>query len=777
MLYFNVLYIIFCLFAFFAFFSSCSVEKKTTNPRSSRDKGPGTGPVPSDHSQTSLLSQPETSRAPSSDGSPVPSYLQSNLFGHYKGFSITPLPKQSFSSCTSSSSNLIPTRSAPSVKPVTNSQPVSPPKVPSVTIPYPTRSAPKVPPSNIGLSVNNIGQPCLMNPAPNRPDISSPILDMTTSCTAKELIDKSNLPVRPAPAVPVRDKPRPLSSPNINYIINMGGNKAKSKDSVYPTLTRLASFMIRGQKNVDDNKDHSTKINKMDRDVLRSLEISNPIPQKEINIPSNSLPAGEKVVVMRAQSLRDSSSTEKRPPIPTFGSMRVPNVKRPTSIPVGNRPSSPPPPRPPAVNIQNFQSSGKLENTYDDCLNLLTEGVGPLADIDEESLTNPVDNIYATIEESPTDRRERKEIILPTKLEYTPPVGNESPKGIENSESVSSDSMGLLGEIVSEIEARNMDSIYSASTLKNKKDKDDETNTDMSIDIDSNNITYVNTPWCSMFTTPSASSSSSSSGYLSPINPVQGNKRDVRRTVTVQIPETSAPSHKPYLQKNSEPLSVATLSKTEVSQKLPPNHKSFLNTKTKLLDNKISVKATNNIKSPTESNLIRVPNNSKPNSESSLRSTLNNNFSRPSSGGLSLTKPDVVSSCATTPGAKSPDVLECKVENKSIQSKPNAPSLRRPRQPSSNPNVVSTIKGSITNQPLPAIPSKANVSDTKTSSLKQNQPEPKLIPTKPLVNKQSNVASLQQKFEQGKGSLKLTKPQVNIKPSATKNSKPFNVKR
>lgn len=812
------------MYAYFSLlsFSYHSAEKKSgpglpRTPRhdSASNKGPGSGGmVASDHSRALLLSRPETTSIPSSDGSPVASsILQNNLLGHFKGFCITPISKTPATSAAVASTTtatasaiLIPIRPAPPIANTQRNQPVSPPKVPSVSIAYPTRSAPKPPPGNIGLAINNCNpvfssSSVINNLLPSRPDISSPVLDTTTSCAAKELIDTTNSkPIRTAPSAP-----RPIST-SIVHDVNIDPKQVKTnKDSSYPTLTRIASFM-RGQKGNQENK-KDTKSGKIDKDTLRNLEISNPILQKEIDVPSSALPAGDKVVVMRAQSLRNTS-TEKRPPIPSFGSMRIPNSKRPTSIPVSGRPTSPPPPRPPStIGVPGYQTPGKVDSMYDDCLNILTEGTAPLVNIDEESPSSPADNIYAVIEESPTDRRERKEIILPKKLEYTSPTGDyKSPKAIESSVSAGSgESMGLLGEIVSEIEARNTDSIYSTSTLKRKQqgDKyDDETGstvTDVSSEVDKNQ-TYVNTSWkpgYSNITGTSASSSSSSSGYLSPINPNQGNKateinskpNESSRT-EVKVPETSAPGYKPFIQRNMGPLISSFNNRKNTSESPGSVH------------NKTQLTRTKTPPGAQTSSENKLSNRNSPltNSESNHQRHNNINNIRKDNESLSLTKPDLVSSCSPS-AVKSPDVLGGKddvkspsygrkmIENKPAVAKPSTSFRGRQPIPAPKPAVIPNPSkpNSITNQPLPAIPTTASATKTKPITRAQSE-KTNTVKTVPSIAKQvnankSNVASLQQKFETNKQPLSSrslsTRPPVGVKSNSTASdsNKNFNVKR
>lgn len=688
-----------------------------------------------DASRTSLLPTDNNHSAANMPGS----MIQNKLVGQFKGFSISPLPK-------ATSAPLTPSRPAPSVAPA---QKVFPPKVPDNVVnqnavPYPIRPAPKVPPTSVGLVVKSSTPPpqLITNPPPDRPKISSPVLDATTSCAAKDLID-GTVPIRPAPSVPQQQTKsnavRPVSTPlGISNDVCLETKVVKPKDSgSYPTLTRIASFMSKGHKGTNDVKKDTNKSMKIDKDSLKNIEISNPILQKEINIPTSSLPAGEKAVVMRAQSLR-SAASEKKPPIPSFGSMRLPANKRPTSIPASNRPSSPPPPRPPSIGVPGYQTPSRVDTMYDDCLNLLTERVAPLANIDEES-PSATDNIYAIIEESPIDRRERKEIVLPKKLEYTSPTGEyKSPKPIENSVSAgSAESMGLLGEIVSEIQSRNTDSIYSTSTFNRRKENDDDetasTATDLSSEVDKNQ-TYINTPWrgsynnASSLPKSSASSTTSSSGYLSPINRnFNAKTSDINKPEVVKVPESTAP-YKPYIQRHLGPL--ASL-------------------------------ASKSSQPPSQSNPLSVSlDKSNPQALSNKSTISNRNLIRKDSDSLSSTKPDVVSSCSPL-GTKSPDVLGEKTDIKSPTSgiisglnvKPGS-SFRGGRQPlpAPKPTVIPNVKASITSQPLPAIPTsqKLKPAGGKSFGTKNDSSDNDSLANKAVSNKPSHVASLQQKFESNK---------------------------
>ncbi|XP_049859100.1 pneumococcal serine-rich repeat protein [Schistocerca gregaria] len=581
--------------------------------------------------------------------------LQNNLLGHFKGFTITPLPSSSEGSSQIHS---------PPVR--TLASPVSPPVVPSVAIlpPKPTNFPARSSNTCTTAAQNNfipasapLSTSVTSAPA-SRPVISNPILDATT-CTAKELVAARaapSVPTRPAPQVPPANipsdtntssnkPPRPVSIPNTSAV-NMSAfsssledRKSKENGSSYPTLTRIASFMMRqnpvnrsqssahgtghnnekklknklgdGTNSLPRTHHHAVKAAKLqiDRDTLRNLQISEPIPLQEIEVPQNALPVRaapsvsneepNKNVVMRAQSMRSTGSVVQRPAIPTFGSMRQSSAtKRPTSIPAGSRPTSPPPRPPPPpttkadelhtgiIGLPGYQNPPAVNNgeyAYDDCLNLIQEGSVPLANIDEETSPVSADNIYAVIEESPPEKsRKNTERGFSTtakttngntktaeKSEYAAPSFSEyhSPKPLENSVSAgSAESVGLLSEIVNEIQARNMESIYSSSTVARGKKADDThktedddasstvTGTDSSVAgsgspqpfpeklsaVASSNSslgTYVNAPYASSIyrssastysntsqsgvgppsTKASNSSSSSSSGYLSPL--------------------------------------------------------------------------------------------------------------------------------------------------------------------------------------------------------------------------------------------------------------------
>lgn len=442
-----------------------------------------------------------------------PVITNNNMFGKFQGFTLKPLQKDSGpilngtkvayvhpvakSQDDELSVAVLPNRSAPPVpKPPSISRSQTQPKSTkpvvnrnnTTVLPAKIDSAPALPPFNPGS-----------NP---RPLISNPILEGST-CTAKELMSplkNSNYPVRSAPTAPpvlALDKPTSSSS---NTSLHIENEKDKKMGS--GTLQKIASFLKKDDKTEKKTatlpRNPSTKRSiSIDREKLKNIEISAPIPQVETS-EIDSISPSNRVSLNRAQSMRDPVSPT-RPNIHTFGSMRQPaNLKRPKSF-VGTRPKSPPPPRPPAPpeitglkipgvpGYQNPPAPKKVivENNYDDC-----EAVeAPLAHVSEESSPTSGDNIYAVIEESP----------LPVVKQTQP--------------NTSADSMGLLSEIVSEIENRNFDSIYSAATLKKKKaaaaaqsDASYANTSDINDDTESE---YSNM-------NPKSNASTTSSGYLRP---------------------------------------------------------------------------------------------------------------------------------------------------------------------------------------------------------------------------------------------------------------------
>ncbi|KZC15018.1 hypothetical protein WN55_07866 [Dufourea novaeangliae] len=464
----------------------------------------------------SLLPKPETDER-----------YNNNLFGQFKGFTITPIKSQAKSN--------EPTKAAP-----------PPPTIPTVAIKTNIKTLPKSnPPRNSLLnstfSFNNdtsVTAPTLppLNPGCTaRPLISSPVLAATT-CTSVELVTPKP-PVRPGLDAPTRPAPAPpiqlASMLRPNSGIMKTGLQVSQKDE------KNTNSLPRSQHH---------KANKViDKEILRNLEISNPIPQREIEIPTPAIPVvsvtdpEKKNVVLRAQSMRDSKITP-RPNIQTFGSMRQTTpVKRPTSIPTSTRPTAPPPGPPTATNpAEKMNESGKIpglpgyqnpqvktakkvDNAYDDCMNLVSES--PLTKITEESPTS--DNIYAVIEEAIPEKSRKNPIEMDqqridNEYKLPKPVVETSANTIAGMES-----MGLLSEIVSEISNRNFDSIYSTATLSRKTKENGEAAAKNAEDLGSNsslgaymNSNHYKSPGSIYSNSASgkfnSSSSTTSSGYLNP---------------------------------------------------------------------------------------------------------------------------------------------------------------------------------------------------------------------------------------------------------------------
>lgn len=502
-----------------------------------------------------------------------------NMFGQFKGFTITPIHSQS--------KLAEPTKSAP---------PPPPGWMPTVAIKTNViksnmqRCNVSQKSTLLSSDVNDAAAPMLppLNPGSTaRPLISSPVLAATT-CTSVELV-ATKVPTRPAPDVPMRPAPAPPTTgstapakpqrPNSTPLTNVVLPEPEKKPDRGSTLNRIASMLrpgsgiMRSNSQRDERNTNSLprsqhhKANKViDKEILRNLEISNPIPQKEIEIATSVIPVisaaevEKKNVVLRAQSMRDSKITPK-PLVHTFGSMRQTTpVKRPTSIPTSTRPTSPPPGPP---NITQTEKSVEnaikipglpgyqnppvkpMEDVYDDCMNLIAESsLSALTEIREESPTN--DNIYAVIEESVPEKNRKN-----MELEATISTDNEYklPKRIDATSTAGAndlESMGLLSEIVSEISNRHFDSIYSTSTLTRKKrenNNEDASKNAENTGSDSSLGSYMNS---SHYKTPgsvysnstsgkfNSSSSTTSSGYLHPsvINVPQMDRKEMDKSIS-----------------------------------------------------------------------------------------------------------------------------------------------------------------------------------------------------------------------------------------------------
>ncbi|KAH8386000.1 hypothetical protein KR200_012172, partial [Drosophila serrata] len=377
-------------------------------------------PSSTDDMDAALLKQPTTD--------PVG---PAGLFGKFEGFTLRPLNDATSPGSNYSGPNVAfvqptvqqdgPQRMAPpppagAVK--TAAVPVHAPKPEATWV----RPAPALPPPNPGSTA--------------RPIISPPTLDSSTLTMVplKGSAEEDLSPTRSAPAPPV-----PLHmDPKLNV----------KRDG---TIRRFASFLKKEEKPPVKEKTY------IDRERLRTLEISAPMPvpaapqTESSNSDSETTPREEETqnLVKRAQSMR---SPTKKTPLQSFGSMRSPpGLPRPKSGQVNSsgtsRPKSPPP-RPPPVSIKktnSITSTGyqrpvstaqrSVENTYDDC------------EFVEEAVRASNDDIYSVIDEIPPAAQTLKRSDL---------VANRASNGSD---------MGLLNEIVNELEKINGDSLYSGKPV------------------------------------------------------------------------------------------------------------------------------------------------------------------------------------------------------------------------------------------------------------------------------------------------------------------------
>lgn len=756
---------------------------------------------PDDMSSSLLRSDSTNEHSPAGNVNP-----STNFFGNFKGFSLTPVEKSQqhkeegapvidkkavktiADSIASKSAKITPVHRSSSnaqtvviqgpLKPVLRSAPPLP-VVPKTTKVSP-RSSPSIKRTNSSVQdrikafmntekAENL-PPIITNPPP-RPVISSPILEAST-CTAKELISplqgsKTLGPIRPAPNVP-SDSPdlpkRPLSMHSAGNFPQKPLPEEPKKVKEGISLNRIASFLkpekskekernpVERSHSLPKNPNHQVKIPKIDKGGLRNLPISNPILQKQIELPVNTVPVvsdsedGDetKSFVNRAQSMRAPAS--QKPVLQSFGSMRqAPGVPRPVSV-VG-RPTAPPPPLPNDTPVyQNPKPIAEIKSSdYVDCIE---EKQAPLAHIDEESS----DNIYAIIEESP--QKESKAlpgVAQPSKtVQQSPPEGYNTPKPLPLT-SGSTESVGLLGEIVNEIQNRNFDSIYSTSTLARKKKAMAENRDSTYMNAD-----HYKTPE-SVYSNSGAKSNASttSSGYLHPS--------------AVNVPT--------YLNKTND---------VKQEEKTPPSPTAKANTKIPTISKQVTPPGIN--RQTTPPGLKTTTFRSAPQSPKNIPKNVN-------IAPKIANSPDVVSSCAVeAKNVKPPDVINNNKVNDApkVAIKPNItnkPSDNRPPlRPAPAVDKKPSLKTTTSIKPVTNSNTSLNKATEKTSALKStnsnskadnnvkaladnlNKNKPKVVP-KPsaivqrtdsnvksngtkLTSKPSNVASLQQKFENRKSIVK-----------------------
>ena len=466
--------------------------------------------------------------SPSAQSRPPSTSVAHNLVGNYHGVTLSPLVENADSSFDSfdsaDSTDNRPTVPAVANKPVSGivaaranffsngvapssaatSVPVRPAPAAPVAASAPSRHSVVIPPNRAqALPVATLGHTEII--------ISKTIVPASESVTIATTNVKPELPPkgrplstpnaynvkaifnRPEPSQPVQSSTSGSASTNPSALQKMASlfkaNPAVQAASV-PEST--PDVPISGPPNGGSTlpRHQSIKAAKINRESLRSMEISNPILQNVIELPSKVVPVrpapappaasapsptppvsappvasptsptklgisstlprppksskvhfaeeGEKEdkvdsgvklapIVERSESMRLRGVTS-RPNIPQFGSMRA---KRPLSMPFA-RPTSPPP-MPPG---QTCAVSPIAENDYpyDDCS---TATVCP----EEES-------IYASIEDLPRDA-----------LLKCDDVGS----------TTTSNSDGLLSEIVCELKKKNLDDVYSVAVKKNEK--------------------------------------------------------------------------------------------------------------------------------------------------------------------------------------------------------------------------------------------------------------------------------------------------------------------
>ncbi|XP_032793698.2 mucin-5AC [Daphnia magna] len=394
------------------------------------------------------------------------------------------------SSSNATAASSVPVRPAPAA-PVASS--ASPPPKPAVSLPprnqistTPTLghteiviSKTIVPVSTNDSLVITVGKPEL--PPKGRP------LSIPNACNVKGPNWTEPVPSQSVPTSAAAGSAQPSSSSTLQKVASLFKTNPTQATVNHPeSMPDAASVSENEGSTLPRNQ--SIKATKINRESLRGLEISNPILQSTIEMPSKvvpvrpapapppsstpsppppaavpvvsspttptsklgisstlpRLPKPNKVhfaddneksdktsnvklapVVERSESMRLRGVTN-RPNIPQFGSMRA---KRPLSMPF-TRPTSPPP-KPPNA---KFATSPIVENDYpyDDC-SAVTQA--------EE------DAIYASIEDLPRD-------------------GSSADRD-EAGSTTTSNSDGLLSEIVCELKKKNLDDVYSV-TKKNK---------------------------------------------------------------------------------------------------------------------------------------------------------------------------------------------------------------------------------------------------------------------------------------------------------------------
>lgn len=587
------------------------------------------------------------------------------IFGKFKGFTMKPLPgaikvvktpKVAYVHPVTKTNNdvdlhIVPTREAPP-PPVLKHQGVNA-AIDKFNHINATSGPPALPPLNKGSTA--------------RPIISQPILEAST-CDAKEVPTIVKYPtIRRAPGPPKAEQKTVAFEENIvpDVLINPTSTiEKKPKDG---TLSRIQSFLKKEPNNKPEKVHKQLKV--IDKDKLKDLQISSPILITQVSLKDDS-EDDNRTKLKRAQSMRDPPSPPvAKPQITSFGSMRQP---RPKSI--VDRPTLPPPPRPPApvVKAASLAQPETSPNEYD------------------ESPVSP-DNIYAVIEESPKS-----------------PPGPKNQKG-------SIESMGLLSEIVNEIEHRNFDSIYIASTLKKKKP---------------GVANYANTKSVEEEYSGDAGSTTSS-GYMRPIGaPIA---RIPPSQSTNKIPSTTS----------SNSVSSFKSAKSSDGSLTSPKGVTSPDAKTIKFDGPLKKTNSDLTKKPKEvESEYKAPKSNKPLSDDKKAAESTIGPRRPSLK-KQVTPPTItLPKKVTTPNSsmrkRSPSPTKPPTSITKVPSKPKT--LQKPtveKAPVSSAKPTLKTSSSLSNGSV-----KSPVNPLTSSTTKQVMSA--------AANKKSNVAALQQKFETSK---------------------------
>ncbi|GBP06242.1 Disintegrin and metalloproteinase domain-containing protein 12 [Eumeta japonica] len=781
---------------------SRGASKFAANFQNNSNQGPGAPgtvvPASPDDMSSSLL-RSDSDHSPSGN---VNSTV--NFFGNFKGFSLAPIEKKrstkdnvssvAIISSNNDTKNVIDNNKSAKITPVhrssSNSQnlmnqgvlkPVLRTAPPLPVVPTAAKGSPKSSPSVkrtnssvqdrikalIGTDKSeNVPTSIVINP-PVRPVISSPILEAST-CTAKELISplqgsKTLGPICAAPTLPPEqsDLPkRPVSMHSSTSVPQKPLPEEPKKVKEGISLNRIASFLkqekpkekernaVERSNSLPKNSIHQVKLPKtVDKVALRNLQISNPILQKDIDLPVNTVPVvsdsedaeDPKAFINRSQSMRGPTVMQK-PAIQSFGSMRQP---RPLST-VG-RPTAPPPPLPnnhdkEPQNSDYERPKASADIKPEDYVDCVESSPAQLSHIAEESS----DNIYAIIEELP-----QKSIAPVRTAPQPPPEGYNAPKPITSS-SGSTESMGLLGEIVSEIQNRNLDSIYSAATLaRRKKEREKQEK----LESERDNM-YVNTDdykaaesVYSNSDTKSSAASTTSSGYLHPsaVN-VPTFNRDKTAEENSESKEKAPPS--PTLKVSNSKIPTFSrqttppgLKNTTTFRNVPASPKNVTKAAAKTLTNSPDLVSSCAV---TDTKVTKPPdviNNNKtqheppkPKPAPAAKPADNRPPSRPAPA---VDKKPVVKNVTSLKpvGQTKPSLNPTLAQDKTVNL------IRTNSKTDSN---VKTIADNLNKNKPKTVPKPAVISVQRTDSMPTKTITPK------LAARPSNVASLQQKFENRK---------------------------